>query len=121
MSVEVTIDSRICVKRTENGFNIDRQDIAIPDAVEVLERILFCIRVNDFHFAPVEGYERSVIDSIKVYPEEPIDNPKVCIAFDYVTHKIQVAVIGLDLWDACTLLNTARNYLNALMLGIITE
>ena len=40
----------------------------------------------------------------------------------YVTHKIQFAVIGLvDLWDACILLEAARNYLNALMLGLITE
>jgi hypothetical protein len=118
--IEVKIDSRVCVKRSDTGFHIDRQDIALPDTVEVLERILFCLRVNDFHFVPVEGYERSVIDSIEVYPEET-DNPKVCIAFDYVTHKIQVAVIGLDLWEACILLDAAKNYLNALLLGLITE
>ena len=120
MSVEVTIDSRVCVKRSESGFNIDRQDISIPDTVEVLERILFCLRANAFHFVPVEGFERAVIDSIEWHPEEP-DNQKVCIAFDYVTHLIQVAVIGIDLWDACTLLDAAKNYLNALMLGILTE
>jgi hypothetical protein len=120
MTVEVKIDSRVCVKRTGEGFDIDRQDISIPDTIEVLSRIQFCIRANAFHYVPVEGTERDVIDSLEVYPEEP-DNSKVCIAFDYVTHKIQVAVIGLDLWDACTLLETAKNYLNALLLGLLTE
>jgi hypothetical protein len=118
--IKVKIDSRVCVKRCESGFIIDRQDISIPDTVEVLERILFCLRANAFHYIPLEGRERDVIDSIEVYPEEP-DNSKVCIAFDYVTHKIQVAVIGLDLWDACTLVDAAKNYLNVLHLGLITE
>ena len=118
--IDVKIDSRVCVKRTETGFSIDGQDISIPDSSDVLESILFCLRANAFHYVPVEGRERDVIDSLEVFPEEP-DNSTVCIAFDYVTHKIQVAVIGLDLWDACTLLSTAKNYLNALMLGLITE
>lgn len=119
--IEVKVDSRICVKRSADGFYIDRQDISIADTVEVLERILFCLRANAFHYAPVQGREREVIDSLEVYPDEPIDNPKVCIAFDYVTHKIQIAVIGLDLWNACTLVSAAKNYLNALLLGVITE
>ena len=119
--IEVKIDSRICVKRGESGFNIDRQDISIPDSIEVLHRILFCLRANEFHYVPMEGFERAVIDSLEVHAEEPTDNPKVCIAFDYVTHKIQAAVIGLDLWDACVLLEAAKGYLNALLLGVITE
>jgi hypothetical protein len=118
--IEVKIDSRVCVKKGESGFSIDRQDISLPDTVEVLERILFCLRANAFHYVPTEGSERDVIDSIEVYPEEQ-DNAKVCIAFDYVAHKIQVAVIGLDLWDACALVDAAKNYLNALLLGLITE
>jgi hypothetical protein len=62
-----------------------------------------------------------VIDSIQISVDEPADNPKVCIAFDYETHKIQVAIIGMKSWDACVLLNIAKAYLVNLQLGLITE
>jgi hypothetical protein len=122
--IEVKIDSRVCVKRTEEGFKIDRQDISIPDTVEVLERILMFLRMEEF--GALTAKVLNVIDSFEHYPEietgETVEYPKVCIAYDYVTHRIQFAVIGLvDLWDACLLLNAAKNYLNALMMGLITE
>ena len=118
MSTTVKIDSRLCVKTTENGFNIDRQDVSVPDAIEILERITFFLRARDF-ITPMIAQE--VIDSFEMYPDEPIENPKVCIAFDFESHKIQVAVIGLHRWQACTLLNLAKAYLVNLQLGVITE
>jgi hypothetical protein len=122
MTTEVKIDSRICVKRSETGFNIDRQDISIPEAAEVLSRILTFIRLEEF--GVISARTDNVIDSFEHYPE--IDGetecPKVCIAYDFVTHRIQFAVIGfVELWDACILLEAARSYLSALMLGLITE
>ena len=118
MSTVVKIDSRLCVKRMENGFNIDRQDVSIPDAIEIMERSTYFIRARDFVTPMIAG---EVIDSFEIYPDEPIETPKVCIAFDYETHKIQVAVIGLHRWEACTLLNLAKAYLVNLQLGVITE
>ena len=118
MSTEVKIDSRLCVKKTEGGFNIDRQDVSVPDSVEILERILFFLRARDF-VVPMIATE--VIDSFEIHSDEPTETPKVCIAFDYETSKIQFAVIGLHRWEACTLLNLAKAYLVNLQLGLITE
>jgi hypothetical protein len=118
MSTEVKIDSRICVKQTDSGFNIDRQDVSVADAIEIMERITFFLRARDFVMPMIA---KEVIDSIEIYPDEPIDQPKVCIAFDFETYKIQVAVIGMQRWDACVLLNIAQAYLVNLQLGLITE
>jgi hypothetical protein len=118
MSTTVKIDSRICVKRSETGFNIDRQDIAVHDTMEVLTRLTMYIRCGEFGAI---GTWNQVIDSFEVSEAEPIDNPKVCIAFDYETHKIQAAVIGMSVWDACVLLDHANSYLSLLQMGLITE
>jgi hypothetical protein len=118
MSTVVKIDSRICVKRSENGFNIDRQDISVHDTMEVLTRLAMYMRCGDFGAV---GTWNQVIDSFEVSPDEPIDNPKVCIAFDYETHKIQGAVIGMNTWDACVLLEHANTYLSLLQMGLLTE
>jgi hypothetical protein len=118
MTTEVKIDSRICVKQTENGFDINRQDITVSDALEVLERLAMYMRLGEFGAI---GTWDQVMDSFEVSPDEPIEQPKVCIAFDYVTKKIQAAVIGTDIWHACVLLNLAKAYLGALQLGLITE
>jgi hypothetical protein len=120
MTTKVRIDSRICVKRSENGFNIDRQDVSIPDAVEILARILTHMRLEEF--GCLSAKTDQVIDSFEHYPTtEPDETTKVCIAFDYETHKIQVAVIGLNIWEACVLVHTAQSYLTNLQLGLITE
>jgi hypothetical protein len=118
MSTTVKIDSRICVKRNETGFNIDRQDISVHDTMEVLSRLVMYMRCADFGAI---GTRNKVIDSFEISPDEPIDNPKVCIAFDYETHKIQAAVIGLNVWDACVLLEHAKSYLSLFQMGLITE
>ena len=94
--IEQKIDSRICVKQTEDGFKIDRQDISIPDAKEVLQRILLHIRMGAFMVPTVDP--RAVVDSATVFEQDP-DTHKVCIAFDLETKKIQYSVTGMDLWD----------------------
>lgn len=119
MSTIVKIDSRICVQKTEGGFNIDRQDISIVDAIEVLERLTLFMRMRAMGL--VTAGSSPAIDSLNINPEEPTDTPKVCIAFDYVTRKIQASVIGMDAWEGCTLLDTAKSYFSALQLGMISE
>jgi hypothetical protein len=118
MSTTVQIDSRVCVKRNETGFNIDRQDMAVHDTIEILARLCMYMRSADFGAI---GTWNQVVDSFEVNEDEPIDNPKVCIAFDYETHKIQAAVIGMSTWDACVLLEHAKSYLSLLQMGLITE
>ena len=83
MSTVVKIDSRVCVKQMENGFNIDRQDVSVPDAIEIMERITYFIRARDFVTPMIAG---EVIDSFEIYPDEPIETPKVCIAFSILRH-----------------------------------
>ena len=110
--IEQKIDSRICVKQTEDGFKIDRQDVSIPDAKEVLQRILLHIRMGAFMVPTVDP--RAVVDSATVFTEDP-DTHKVCIAFNSETKKIQYSVTGVDLWDACILLDSAVSYFDQIL------
>ncbi len=120
MTTADKIDSRICVKRSENGFSINRQDISIPDSIEILARLIMYIRARDF--GVFMGKDGSTIDSFTIYPSaDESEISKICIAFDYETHLIQTVITGLNQWDACVLLEAARSYLNALSLGMITE
>ena len=111
--IETKIDSRICVKKTEDGFKIDRQDIGLEEAREVLQRLALFIRAKDLNLIMLEnGY----IDSYAIHPDEPTDQSKVCIAFDPVTGKIQAAVVGMTSFQASMLLEFAAAYFNALMM-----
>ena len=110
--IQQKIDSRICVKQTEEGFKIERQDITVPDAKEVLQRILLHIRMGAFMVPTVDP--RAVVDSATVFEQDP-DTHKVCIAFNDETKKCQYSVTGMNLWTACVLLDSAIGYFDQIL------
>lgn len=121
---EITIEAKLCVKRKEDGsFNVNRQDINIFDAREILLRIVLFIRnhENGLH------QSRTIIDDFKIFTDEPTDEPRVCTVWNPLTRQIRFSVIGLDLWQACILCEDAAASLQMLYLtpeglsGIQTE
>ncbi len=120
MGTVVKIDARVCVKQEENGLTVNRQDISIPDSIEVLRRIQNVLRHVDMIGDDDLAYE-VFAEQWLFLPAAEGEALKVCIAFDPLHHKIQFTATGLKYWDVCTLLEMACAYLNALQLGIIQE
>lgn len=116
-------ESRICVHHleTENEvkMNVDRQNISIVDTREVLRRIELFLRMLDImnpNQIPKKG-----IDDVKFFPDEPTDDPRVCIVWNPATKQIRFSVIGMGLWEANIAVENAATYMNYIIMNPLGE
>lgn len=93
------IESRICVHVTEFSLlpsRVDRTNISLGDTINVLRNIVHFLRNwrNGFK----QG--REAVEELRVWADEPTDDPKICAVWNPDTRQIRVSVTGMDEWEA---------------------
>lgn len=109
---------RVCVKSTETGFKIDRVGATVPNAAEVLDRVLLYIRATS-GVVEQEHDGCSVTEFAYVGIEE--DERKVCIVADLDRERIQFSIVGVSKWEASELVSVASAYLKGILVGSVVE
>ena len=110
---------RVCVKATESGFKIDRQDATVANASEIIERVLMHVRYTSFVIPHLEEDLKGSVEEFSNIVEEK--QHKVCIVADLHAERVQYSIVGMTKWGASELLSVASAYLKALLVGTIVE
>ena len=112
-------DGRLCVHQRDmnemRDFNIDRVHTTIVEAGTVFRQIASFIR-----FLKNGGKwdkRQSVIDDFKFWPNEPTDDPRLCVVWNPKTKLIQFSAIGMTLYQAEISAHHGAVYMDALSIN----
>jgi hypothetical protein len=109
-------DGRLCVHQRDmnemRDFNIDRVHTTIVEAGTIFRQIESFIRFLKNGGEWIKG--RSIIDDFKSWPNEPTDDPRLCVVWNPETKLIQFSAIGMNLYQAEISAHYGALYMDAL-------
>lgn len=92
-------EMRICVhveRPTMLPSRVDRTNITLWDTINALRNIVHFLRNwrNGFK----QG--RGAVEELRIWAEEPTDDPKICVVWNSGTRQVRVSITGMDEWQA---------------------
>lgn len=110
---EQTLNSRTTVLFSEkDGLRINRKDMTVLESIEVVQRTLLHLRMRQGGLNVL-----NYIDSFEHFPDEPVDDMKICLAWNPEIEKIQVAITGVSILGACQILEYAVSYFHTYLIS----
>ena len=112
-------DGRLCVHQRDmnemRNFSIDRVHMTIVESGTVFRQIASFIRF--LKNGGTWDKKQSVIDDFKVWPDEPTDDPRLCVVWNPSTKLIQFSAIGMNLYQAEISAHHGALYMDALSMN----
>lgn len=116
--ISVRADGRLCVHQDleeMRNFNIDRLNMTVVEAGYVFRQIETFIRLTISGFILPDG--AAIVEDFTSWPDEPTDDPKVCIVWNPNLDLVRVAVTGMTMKQAEIAVHNGVLYMDALSIN----
>lgn len=86
--------------------------MSVFESLEVIQRLLMHLRLRQGGLNVM-----SYVDSLNVFEDEPVEDMRVCIAWNPELELIQASVTGVSELGACQILELAVAYFHSYLLA----